>query len=142
MLRPTGSPAAFADTVPVVRASRVILVFVVAGLIAGCSSSSQPRPSASRSPTSPGPGLTTRVVSVTSTSQLSDNVKWLATNKTSQVQLATCEVLVLNGSTQLGEFGPTRIAVAAGATAEQFSDVTTLAGSEPGDTAQIACQKG
>jgi hypothetical protein len=32
--------------------------------------------------------------------------------------------------------------VAAGATAEEFSEVTTLAGSGSGDTAQIVCQKG
>jgi hypothetical protein len=69
-------------------------------------------------------------------------VRWNVTNKTSQPQLATCEVLVLNGSTQLGELGPVQLAVAAGATAEQFSEVTTLAGSSTGDTAQIVCQKG
>jgi hypothetical protein len=69
-------------------------------------------------------------------------VRWNVVNKTDQPQLATCEVLVLNGSTQLGEFGPVQLAVAAGATAEQFSEVTTLAGSSAGDTAQIVCQKG
>ena len=69
-------------------------------------------------------------------------VTWHATNKTDQPQLATCEVLVLNGSTQLGDYGPVQLAVAAGATAEEFSEVTTLAGSGAGDTAQIVCQKG
>jgi hypothetical protein len=69
-------------------------------------------------------------------------VRWNVTNKTGQPQLATCEVLVLKGSTQLGEFGPVQLAVAAGATAEQFSEVTTLAGSNAGDTAQIVCQNG
>lgn len=64
------------------------------------------------------------------------------TNKTRQPQLVTCEVLVLNGSTQLGELGRVQLAVAAGATAEQFSEVTTLAGSNAADTAQIVCQKG
>jgi hypothetical protein len=68
-------------------------------------------------------------------------VKWQLTNKTSQPQLVTCEVLVLIGSTQLGEFGPTQLAVAAGATAKQFSEVTTLAGSSAGDKAQVLCQK-
>ncbi len=67
-------------------------------------------------------------------------VMWTATNKTKQPQLATCEVLVVNGSTQLGELGPLQLAVAAGATAEQYSQVTTLAGSGPHDTAQIVCQ--
>ena len=69
-------------------------------------------------------------------------VKWNATNKTGQPQLATCEVLVLHGSTQLGDYGPVQITVAAGATAEEYSEVTTLAGSGADDTAQIACQKG
>lgn len=69
-------------------------------------------------------------------------VKWDATNKTRAPQLVTCEVLVLNGSTQLGEFGPLQLTVAAGATAEQYSEVTTLAGNGVGDTAQIVCQKG
>lgn len=69
-------------------------------------------------------------------------VKWNVTNKTDQPQFATCQVLVLNGSTQLGDYGPVQLAVAAGATAEQFSEVTTLAGSGPRDTAQIVCQKG
>jgi len=62
-------------------------------------------------------------------------VAWHVTNKTGQPQLATCEVLVLNGSTQLGDYGPVQLAVAAG-------EVTTLAGSSAGDTAQIVCQKG
>jgi hypothetical protein len=79
---------------------------------------------------------------VSSTSQLGEMVKWDATNKTTEPQLATCEVLVLNGSTQLGELGPLHLTVAAGATAEQYSEVTTLAGSTAGDTAQIVCQKG
>gem|GEM_PF-6764449 len=76
------------------------------------------------------------------TSQLSDMVMWNVTNKTGQPQFATCEVLVLHGSTQLGDYGPVQLAVAAGATAEQFSEITTLAGSSAGDTAQIVCQKG
>ena len=79
---------------------------------------------------------------MTSASQLGDTVKWDATNDTAVAQLATCEVLVLNGSTQLGELGPIQLTVAAGATAEQYSEVTTLAGSTAGDTAQIVCQKG
>ncbi len=69
-------------------------------------------------------------------------VKWNMTNKTNQPQFATCVVLVLNGSRQLGDYGPVQLAVAAGATAEQFSEVTTLAGSNAGDTAQIVCRKG
>jgi hypothetical protein len=69
-------------------------------------------------------------------------VKWDATNPTGEPQLATCEVLVLNGSTQLGELGPLQLTVAAGATAEQYSEVATLAGSTASDTAQIVCQKG
>jgi hypothetical protein len=68
-------------------------------------------------------------------------VKWQLKNKTTQPQLVTCEVLVLHGSTQLGELGPLQLAVAAGATAEQFSEVTTLAGNEAGDTAQVLCQR-
>jgi hypothetical protein len=79
---------------------------------------------------------------VSSTSQLGEMVKWDATNKTGMPQLATCEVLVLDGSMQLGELGPLQLTVAAGATAEQYSEVTTLAGSSAGDTAQIVCQKG
>jgi hypothetical protein len=82
------------------------------------------------------------VVSVSATSQLGDMVRWNATNKTGAPQLAKCEVLVLHGSMQLGELGPLQLTVAAGATAEQYSQVTTLAGSTPGDTAQIVCQKG
>ncbi len=69
-------------------------------------------------------------------------VTWNATNKTGRAQLATCEVLVLHGKTQLGDYGPVQLTVAAGATAEEFSEVTTLAGSSAGDTAQIVCQKG
>lgn len=128
-------------TVLWVRTGRVALVFVALCVCAGCSTDSQSRPSASaRSNT--GPAVTTSVASVSSTSQLSDMVKWNLTNKTSQPQLVTCEVLVLNGSTQLGELGPLQLAVAAGATADQFSEVTTLAGSSADDTAQILCQKG
>jgi hypothetical protein len=63
-------------------------------------------------------------------------------NTSGQPQIVTCEVLVLNGSTQLGQYGPEHLAVAAGATAEEFSEVTTLAGSGTGDTAQVLCQKG
>jgi hypothetical protein len=84
----------------------------------------------------------TKVVSVDPSSQLGDEVTWNATNKTGQPQLATCEVLVLKGSTQLGDYGPVQLAVAAGTTAEEFSQVTTLAGSSAGDMAQIVCQKG
>jgi hypothetical protein len=40
------------------------------------------------------------------------------------------------------ERGKLREGVAADATAEEFSEVTTLAGSSAGDTAQIVCQKG
>jgi hypothetical protein len=87
-------------------------------------------------------GIRTNVVSVSSTSQLGDIVKWDATNETGEPQLATCEVLVLKGSMQLGELGPLQLTVAAGATAEQYSEVTILAGSTAGDTAQIVCQKG
>ncbi|MBV8462407.1 MAG: hypothetical protein JO368_03880 [Acidimicrobiales bacterium] len=76
------------------------------------------------------------------TSQLSEMVTWHATNKTDHPEFATCEVLVLNGSTQLGDDGPLPLAVAAGATAEEYSEVTTLAGSGAGDTAQVVCQPG
>ena len=63
-------------------------------------------------------------------------------NATGQAQVASCEGLVLNGKNQLGQYGPAVIvAVAAGATAEEFSEVTTLAGSGSGDTAQIVCEK-
>ncbi len=86
--------------------------------------------------------MSTKVISVDPSSQLGDEVTWNATNKTRQPQLATCEVLVLKGSTQLGDYGPVQLVVAAGATAEEFSQVTTLAGSSAGDTAQIVCQKG
>ena len=86
--------------------------------------------------------MSTKVGSVDPSSQLGDEVTWSMTNKTHRPQLVTCEVLVLNGSTQLGDYGPVQLAVAAGATAEQFSQVTTLAGSSAGDTAQIVCQKG
>ncbi len=79
---------------------------------------------------------------MSSTDQLGEMVKWDAMNKTGAPQLATCEVLVLDGSMQLGELGPLQLTVAAGATAEQYSQVTTLAGNTAGDTAQIVCQKG
>jgi hypothetical protein len=69
-------------------------------------------------------------------------VEWTATNKTATAQLATCEVLVLKGSTQFGDYGPTQIAVAAGATAEEYSEVDVQTGAGTGDTAQIVCQKG
>lgn len=69
-------------------------------------------------------------------------VMWNATNKTATAQLATCEVLVLNGKSQLGDYGPVQIAVAAGATAAEYSEVTTVAGSSASDRAQIVCQKG
>ena len=118
------------------------MALVILGLCvcAGCSSGA---PSASTS-TGPNPvaDVSTRVVSVSATSQLSQMVKWDMTNKSDQAQLVTCEVLVLNGTTQLGQYGPAALAVAGGATAEEFSEVSTLAGSSSGDTAQIACQKG
>jgi hypothetical protein len=118
----------------------VLLVLVSACAFAACSSAS-PDQAATSSGSKAGPDISTKVVSVSSTSQLGDMVMWTATNKTEQPQLATCEVLVLNGSTQLGELGPLQVVVAAGATAEQYSQVTTLAGSEPHDTAQIVCQR-
>lgn len=74
--------------------------------------------------------------------QISDAVTWTVTNRTSQPQEANCQVLVLNGSTQIGDYGPVQFTVAAKATAEEFSQVETLSGSSAGDTAQIACQKG
>jgi hypothetical protein len=119
----------------------VVLVIVAMCACAGCTKDAH-NPTSTPTSSNSGPAVTTSVVSVSSTSQLSDMVRWNVTNKTGQPQLATCEVLVLNGSTQLGEFGPVQLAVAAGATAEQFSEVTTLAGSSAGDTAQIVCQKG
>jgi hypothetical protein len=121
--------------------TRWLALFVVAACAcAGCSNGS-PGQNGSTDASSPA-GITTSVVSISATSQLSDMVKWNALNKTGQPQLATCEVLVLHGSTQLGELGPVQLTVAAGATAEQFSEVTTLAGNSAGDTAQIVCQKG
>jgi hypothetical protein len=113
------------------------LALVVAGLCvcAGCSSGT---PTSANS----APAVTTKIVSVNETSQLSQMVKWDLTNKTSDPQLVNCEVLVLNGSTQLGDYGPEPLAVAGGATAEEFSEVSTLAGSSAGDTAQVVCQKG
>jgi hypothetical protein len=59
--------------------------------------------------------------------------------KTDGPQLATCEALVLHLSMQLGEFGPVQLTVAAGAIAKQFSEVTTVAGSTAGDTADEFC---
>ena len=82
------------------------------------------------------------MLSVTSTSQLSDNVKWQLVNSTAKPQFVRCTVVVLHGSTQLGDEGPLELAVAAGATAEEFSEVTTLAGSGSGDTAQVLCRNG
>jgi hypothetical protein len=108
---------------------------------AGCSEGST-NGTSTASQSNSAPALKTVVVSVSSTSQLSDMVKWNATNGTDQTQLATCAVLVLNGKNQLGQYGPVEVVVAAGATAEEFSEVTTLAGSGSGDTAQIVCQKG
>jgi hypothetical protein len=119
------------------RTGRVALVIVGLCLCAGCSNGSgSPGASANSAP-----DVSTRIVSVSTTSQLSETVKWDLTNKTSQPQLVNCEVLVLNGSTQLGDDGPVPLAVAAGATAEEFSEVSTLAGNSGGDTAQIVCQK-
>jgi hypothetical protein len=123
-----------------VRISWVVLVLVVVSACAGCTSSQNPTSTPTSS--SSAPALSTKIVSVNPTSQLSDMVTWNVTNQTGQPQLATCEVLVLNGSTQLGDYGPVQVAVAAHATAEQFSEVTTLAGSSAGNTAQILCQKG
>jgi len=123
-----------------VRTGWVALLVLTASACAGCSTSSPEGTSTSNSTSRPA--ISTNVVSVSSTSQLGEMVKWDATNKTTEPQLATCEVLVLNGSTQLGELGPLHLTVAAGATAEQYSEVTTLAGSTAGDTAQIVCQKG
>jgi hypothetical protein len=118
-----------------------IAVLVFAGAAcAGCSSGSPSGSSASNAASELA--ISTNVVAVSSTNQLGEMVKWDATNKTRAPQLATCEVLVLNGSTQLGELGPLQLTVAAGATAEQYSEVTTLAGNGVGDTAQIVCQKG
>jgi hypothetical protein len=114
------------------------LVIMALCVCAGCSQS----PTSTSSSSSPDPAVSTRVVSVSATSQLSEMVKWNMTNETQQAQLVTCEVLVLHGSTQLGDYGPAQLAVAAGATAEEFSEVSTLAGSSPGDAAQIVCQKG
>jgi hypothetical protein len=119
----------------------MVLVVTAAGACAGCSSGS-PSQANTQTSSNSGPEVRTRVVSVSSTSQLSDMVRWDVANTTNQPQLVTCEVLVLNGTTQLGTFGPVPLAVAAGATAEQFSEVTTLAGSGAGDSAQIVCQKG
>ena len=58
-----------------------------------------------------------------------------------RTQLATCEVLVLHGSMQLGELGPLQLTAAAGATAEQYSQVTTLTGSNASDIAQIVSRR-
>lgn len=115
------------------------MALAVVGLCvcAGCSTGSQ-GPSASAGTAD----VSTRIVSVSTTSQLSEMVKWDLTNKANQPQLVTCEVLVLTGSTQLGEYGPASMAVAGGATAEEFSEVSTLAGNGGGDTAQVVCQKG
>jgi len=135
------SPAIELVTVLDVRTGRVALVLVALCLCAGCSKDSQSGSSASMGSIT-RPAVSASVTSVSSTSQLSDMVKWQLTNKTAQPQLVTCEVLVLTGSTQLGELGPMHLAVAAGATAEQFSEVTTLAGSGASDTAQVLCQKG
>ncbi len=48
---------------------------------------------------------------------------------------------MLDRSTQLGDYGPVQLALAAGATAEEFSEVSTLTGNSADDTAQIVCQK-
>ncbi len=120
---------------------QVALAIVALCLCAGCSRDSGPSSPDVSTGSNASPSVSTSVTSVSSTSQLSDMVKWQLTNKTTQPQLVTCEVLVLNGSTQLGELGPLQLAVAAGATAEQFSEVTTLAGSTASDTAQVLCQK-
>jgi hypothetical protein len=119
------------------QTGRLVLAMMGLFVCAGCSTS--PGPSTT---SNSGPGVSTRVISVSATSQLSETVKWDMTNKTARPQLVTCEVLVLSGATQLGEFGPEPLAVAAGATAEEFSEVSTLAGNSGGDTAQVVCQKG
>jgi hypothetical protein len=118
------------------RTGRLALVIAGLSVCAGCSTGS---PSSSANSAS---AVSTRIVSVSATSQLSQMVKWDLTNTTHVPQLVTCEVLVLNGSTQLGDYGPVPLAVAGGATAEEFSEVSTLAGSSSGDTAQVVCQKG
>jgi hypothetical protein len=123
-----------------VRAWQKVLAVVAVATCAGCASNPPEQSGSPSTETASGSALQTHVVSVSSTSTLSEMVRWNATNPTGQTQLATCEVLVLHGSTQLGDSGPLQIAVAAGATAEQFSEVTTLAGSNAGDRAQIACQ--
>jgi hypothetical protein len=111
-------------------------------MCAGCSKGAETTSSSSgsRSGAPSGPVPHTSVVSVSSTSQLSDMVEWTATNKTGEPEFASCVVLVLHGSTQLGDYGPVTIAVATGATAEEFSEVTTLAGNSNGDTAQVLCR--
>jgi hypothetical protein len=120
---------------------KVMAVAAVAAC-AGCTSNPPEQSGSPSTDTASGSALRTHVVSVNSTSTLSATVRWNVTNPTGHTQLATCEVMVLHGSTQLGDSYPLQIAVAAGATAEQFSEVTTLAGSNAGDGAQVACQKG
>lgn len=134
---PGGAPAA---TVPLVRVTMLVLVILGVCACAGCSTST-PGSTGSASSAS-APAVSTKIVSVDPSSQLGDEVTWTVTNKTHQAQLATCEVLVLDGSTQLGDYGPVQLAVAAGATAEEYSQVTTLAGSSTHDVAQVVCQKG
>ena len=123
------------------RVTVTVFVILAACACAGCSTSTPGATGTSGSSTS-APAVSTKIVSVDPSSQLGDEVTWTVTNKTQQPQLATCEVLVLDGSTQLGDYGPVQLAVAAGATAEEFSQVTTLAGSSARDVAQVVCQKG
>ena len=120
------------------RTGRLALAVLGLCVCAGCSNGA----SGSGGSANSAPAVSTRVISLSTTSQLSDMVKWDLTNKAGHPQLVTCEVLVLNGSTQLGQYGPVPLAVAAGATAEEFSEVSTLAGSGAGDTAQVVCQNG
>jgi hypothetical protein len=120
----------------------MVLAVAAVATCAGCASTSTERSGAPNANATSDSAIRASVVSVSSTSTLSEMVRWNLTNPTGQTQLATCEVMVLQGSTQLGDYGPVEVAVAGGATAQQFSEVTTLAGSGAGDTAQVACQKG
>ena len=122
------------------QTGRLALVMMALCVCAGCTKGSQSGTCTPPSSSS-DPAVSTSVASVSATSQLSEMVKWSMTNKTRQPQLVTCEVLVLDRSTQLGDYGPVQLAVAAGATAEEFSEVSTLAGNSAGDTAQIVCQR-
>ena len=86
--------------------------------------------------------MSASVVSVIPSSIVSDAVTWDLTNNTNQPQLATCEIFLLNGSTQIGTYGPVQIPVAGGASAREFAQVDTLSGTTESDSAQIFCRKG